>query len=89
MLPDWLDALFRSGHVADLAVAILIAETAVVMLLFKGARHSGLVANALSGVCLLLALRAALTGGPLVMVAVWLTGGFAAHLADTISRLRR
>lgn len=84
-------SFIQSGRVADLAIIILVAET-IALVLWTRRRGmqlpSGLVSNAVSGVCLLLALRAALTGSGAVTIAVWLAAGFVGHLVDVVTRLR-
>ncbi len=89
--PDWLPAFFSIAHIADLAIAVLVLETIVLAARAKRRGESlpaSLVANALSGVFLLLALRAALSGAGIAMIGLWLACGFAAHVADIRVRLR-
>ena len=80
-----------SGHVADVAIAILIAETVALIIWARRSGRTlpnGLIGNAGSGVCLLFALRGALTGAGAGWIALWLTLGFVFHLADIAIRLR-
>ncbi len=85
-----IDSLVLTGSVAWLALSVLVLELVLVMLL-SGRQRSMLpfAANAMSGVCLILALRACLVGQGGTAVAVWLGLGFVAHLGDTLLRLRR
>ncbi len=89
--PDWLPAFISVVHIADLAIAVLVLET--IFLAARARRRgeslpAGLMANAMSGICLLLALRAALGGAGIAMIGLWLACGFAAHLADIRVRFR-
>jgi DNA-binding transcriptional LysR family regulator len=75
-----------SGHVVDLVLAVLAAE---VLLLAAWRRHGAprgrivtLIAAALPGAFLMLALRAALAGAGWVWIALWLAASFPAHLVD-------
>jgi hypothetical protein len=49
---------------------------------------ASLVANLLSGLFLILALRAALVGAGATAIGIWLGLGFLAHLADLAFRLK-
>ena len=84
-----IDNLVREGTVALLALAILGLEALAIAFLARRAARLPLFANALSGMALILALRAALLGQAPVWVALWLGLGFVAHLADVFARLRR
>ena len=90
MAGDIVDSLVSSGAVAWLALGVLGLEL-VLVLAFSSNRKSMLpfAANALSGVSLILALHAALTTQPPLVIALWLGLGFLAHLGDTLLRLRR
>jgi hypothetical protein len=88
-----LGPFFASGGAVDLALAALAVEG---LLLWAWRRRTGaglalpeLAANLLAGACLLLALRAALTGAGWRVVAAWLAAAFVANLADLGQRLRR
>lgn len=85
-----IDALISSGAIAWIALGVLLVESVVVLGMARSrATRVSLLANGLSGACLILALRAALTGAGALPVAVWLGLGFVAHLADVAMRLRR
>lgn len=87
-MPDWAISLFRSGHVADIAIAVLLLETAYLAIKGRGALRP-LLFNAASGISLMLALRTALTAPDAYpMIAFWLIAGFATHLGDVFSRER-
>ncbi len=79
-----LQSFFASGRAVDLVLAVIALEFGV--LLWRR-RRPGAVALALGpGVCLLLALRCALTGAGWAWVAFWLAASFPIHLADLARR---
>lgn len=85
-----IESLIASGMIGFVAIGAIAVEL-VLLYAFRSrvGRLSPYVANAASGICLLLALRAALVGQPAAMVGLWLGLGFAAHLGDLFLRLRR
>jgi hypothetical protein len=87
-----MEALVRSGHVADVILACLVIE-AVALLAWHRATGRGLAPRAaaallLPGAFLVLALRFALTGEAWPLIPVALLGALAAHLWDLRGRLR-
>ncbi len=83
--------LISSGHAVDLVLAVMAAEFA--FLYWRRAAVSDLVALAVDlfcalapGACLLLALRAALTGADWGWIAVFLALSFPIHLTDLARR---
>ncbi len=83
--------LISSGHAVDLVLAVIAAEFA--LLYWRRAAVSNRVSLAVDlfcalapGACLLLALRAALTGADWVWVAVFLALSFPIHLTDLARR---
>lgn len=74
--------LLTTGHVADIAAAVLVLELAA--LRFRRA----VLWNGLSGLALIMALRGALTGAGAAWILIFLTAGFAAHLIDLRERLK-
>lgn len=86
MIERVLPALFKSGHIVDLIIVVLIAEVLLFRIVRRGSGINAVVA-ALPGICLLLALRASLTGANWTHVAFWLALSFPAHLADLWRRL--
>lgn len=85
-MPTAIRDLIESGQVIDLILAVLLLET-LLLLLYRRVRGRGpgygkVIANALSGACLLLALRAALAGAAPLWIALCLATALAAHLAD-------
>lgn len=86
-----MESLFASGRIVDLALAVLLAEAALLSLLYwrkgRAAEALRLLPVLVAGACLLAALRAALTGGAWPVMALSLTGALLAHLADLGLRL--
>ncbi|MBS0279402.1 MAG: hypothetical protein JSR81_17385 [Proteobacteria bacterium] len=76
-----MTGLFASGHIVDCIVAVLALEIAAFAVWRRSSLANAVVA-ALPGICLLLALRSALTGAGWTMIALWLMLSFPAHLAD-------
>ena len=88
-----MQAFFSSGHVADLALLVLLLET-LGLLLWQ--RRSGrgpgvraILSLALPGVALMVALRLALTGADWIWLALALVAALLAHVADVAQRLRK
>lgn len=84
--------LIASGRVVDAIIAFMAAE-AVALLVYRriagrgpGAADIGVML--LAGLCLLLALRAALTGAGWAWVAAFLAAALVSHLADLALRFR-
>jgi hypothetical protein len=87
-----LETLVQDGTVTLIAIAVILLELAVLagLALSKGRRPTAdLIANALSGLFLILALRAALVGSGAFAVAGFLGLSLVAHLVDMASRMRR
>lgn len=87
-----MEALVRSGHVADIILACLVIE-AVALLAWHRATGRGLAPRAvaallLPGAFLVLALRFALTDASWALIPAALVGALAAHLWDLRGRLR-
>lgn len=84
--------LVSSGRIVDLVLAVMVLEIGLILWRRSGGR-GGLAADLLlafaPGICLLLALRAALTGGGWIPVAGWIALSLPFHLADLARRLRR
>jgi hypothetical protein len=78
--------LFANGHVVDLIVGLMVAE-ALALTIYqrrtgRGIAPLDLLGNLLAGLCLLLALRAALAGAAWGWIAAWLSVALIAHLLD-------
>lgn len=80
-----LAGFFRSGHAVDLVLAVIVLEFAWLSVRRRGPMLALILALA-PGACLLLALRAALTGAGWPWVALALAASFPFHIADLISR---
>jgi len=76
---------FASGHAVDLVLVFLVLEVVALSLWRRGGFGPAVVA-VLPGACLLLALRAALTGADWIWIGLWLSLSLPAHLADLIRR---
>jgi len=86
-----VEALFASGRVVDIALALMLLE-AVGLWAYRRARSQAFPAadvawNLAAGACLLLALRAALTQAAWPWVALFLTAALIAHIGDFRRRL--
>jgi hypothetical protein len=73
-------ALFASGHVVDLVLAVLAAE--FLWLVMRGNRAIDVGLGLGAAVLMMLALRAALTGAAWPWIALPLVLSFPLHLAD-------
>ncbi len=84
---------FASGRVADLLLAVLLAEVLALAALRRLRGHgpalADVLAMALPGACLALALRAALVGAAWTWIALALSAALLAHLADLFRRWPR
>jgi len=82
---------FASGHVADVVLVVMAVEILLLGLYRhvagRGPTLTRVLPTILSGGCLVIALRFALTGDPWPWIAVPLTGALVAHLWD-LSRQR-
>jgi hypothetical protein len=87
-----MEALFASGRVVDLILFLMACEAALLALLHARGRFSippqRLLPNLLAGACLLLALRAALTGASVALCSMWLLLGLGGHVIDLGLRAR-
>jgi hypothetical protein len=88
-----VDELFASGRAADIIIGLLIVEALVLWLVHKwtgqGLAAPMILSNLASGLCLVLALRGALTGAHWTWISACLLAGLAAHAADLNVRWRR
>ena len=83
-----LPTFFAQGHAVDLILAVIVVEF-VLLSVRRRQVHGELLNRILAfapGVCLLLALRAVMTGADWVWAAVFLAASFPVHLADLIRR---
>jgi hypothetical protein len=87
-----MQAFFESGRIIDVILLIVAIEAVVVVIL----RHRlaglfdmrGFFVSLVSGVCLMVALRGALTGAPWTFIAPFLVASLIAHLIDVAQRWR-
>jgi hypothetical protein len=86
-------SLFASGRIVDIVLAITAIEAVILVIHHRrtgcGPAPKELLGYLLSGVCLMLALRAALVDAWWGWVALWLVAAFAAHLSDLRRRWPR
>jgi len=84
--------LFLSGRIADI-VLVFMAVEAIALVFYnvrtgRGPRPLDMLPALLAGVCLALALRAAMVGAGWGWIAFSLTGALAAHVVDVVRRWR-
>jgi hypothetical protein len=81
---------FASGRAVDLILILMALETTGLLLHWRlraqGVPPLPLLINMTSGACLLLAVRAALTGAPWGWVGLFLVAALVVHLADLAVR---
>ena len=87
-----MNQLFANGHIVDLVVGVMMVE-ALALLAYRRRTGRGiapldLLGNLLAGLCLLLALRAALAGVAWSWIALWLSSALIAHVVDLQRRWR-
>lgn len=82
--------LVESGWIAVVAIALLLAETALLCMLASSPkqRFKMLAGGAVAGMCLMAALACALRGYPILWVALFLMLSLIAHVFDVAARLR-
>lgn len=76
---------FLNGHAVDVALAVLLIE-ALALILWRRRPLAGVLTTVIPGACLLLALRASLTGAGVGWIGLWLALSLPAHLADLWKR---
>lgn len=82
-----LQQLIESGLAIEIAIGLIALEMIVVLWL---RRKAGVVVllSLIPGLCLMLALLAALQGGDWRIIALWVTASLPFHLLDLRLRLR-
>lgn len=87
-----MEALFESGRIAELVVALIALEAVALFVLRRlgvwGAPLSQVAPTLISGAALAFALRGALTDAAWIWVAAPLTVALVAHVVDLIIRSR-
>jgi hypothetical protein len=85
-----MDDFVRSGFLADVILAVMMIEMLLLLVYRKvtgrGVAPADLIAMLLAGACLVLALRAVLTGSHWPVVALFLLAALIAHLTDLYRR---
>jgi hypothetical protein len=81
-----MEDFFRSGRAIDLVLALTLLEAAGLIVLHRatgrGVPPGEFLANLVSGLCLMLAVRTALVGGAWPVLLACLAAALLAHLAD-------
>lgn len=89
-MTELLQSLFKSGNIVDLILALMAIEAAGLMLWHfmtgSGVGPRALLPFLIAGVCLMVALKFALTGQDWTLVATALGGAFVFHLLDIVLR---
>jgi hypothetical protein len=86
-MPEWARTFLESGNAALLVVAVMAAEALIVTYILKG-KAGPVLLGLLPGLCLVLALRAALVGDGALWIGFWISASLPAHLADLRNRIR-
>ena len=88
-----LAQFFLSGRVVDVAIAITLLEGLALAAYHRatgrGVAPRNFAINMVSGLCLMMALRTALTGSSWMMVALFLSASGAVHAVDIWRRWQR
>ena len=84
--------MFASGRIIDAILVLTVLEWVALVIYYRrfgrGIAGGKLAGNLLAGMCLLLAVRTALTGGSWPLVGLCLFGGLIAHVVDLRQRWR-
>lgn len=92
-MSDLLSQWFASGRIVDVVIAVMAMEAIALLALrhtLKGRMAAiDIVLLLAPGLCLLLAMRAGLSGAAWEQVAAWLLAALLAHLADLARRVTR
>ena len=80
------EALFQSGNIAILILAIMLAEALFFARYLK--RFPGMIAGLAAGACLVLAMRSALLQQPWSSIAIFLSLSFVFHVLEILQWLR-
>jgi len=86
-----IESLFRSGHIADVVIAVMVLEALVLAVAARARSRiwslSAMLAGLLPGLFLVLALRAALVQASPLWIAAALSAALVTHLLDMHLRL--
>lgn len=87
-MPGWIE----SGFAVDIVLAVMALEFALLVIwpgrMTRAAAAADAIFTLAPGACLVLALRAALTGAAWPFIALWLAAAFPLHLWDVWRRRR-
>jgi hypothetical protein len=86
-LAPWLRHWLESGDAVRFVVMIVIVEAGVVTLMLKG-KALPIVTGLLPGLCLALALYAAINRAGAEWIGLWLAASLPVHLLDLRNRLK-
>ena len=89
----WLEQWVLGGGLIDTIIGITLLETAALLLYHRqtkrGLAPRDYLLNVMSGLCLMLALRCAISGAAWYFLSLWLMAAGAAHIADVAMRLQQ
>jgi hypothetical protein len=83
----WARTFLESGNAALLVLVVMAVEALVIARILKGGAGPVLL-GLLPGLCLVLALRAALAGDAAEWILFWIAASLPVHLADLRNRIR-
>ena len=90
---QWMQGWVSSGGLIDTIITITLLETAVLLVHHyttkRGLMPRDYLFNVASGLCLMLALRCALSGAAWYFLTIWLMAAGLVHIADIAIRLRQ
>lgn len=87
-----MDSLFANGRIVDVVIAFMAVEAIALLMAQRWGSRLGkldIVLLLVPGLCLLLAMRAALSGDGWQIMAGWLVAALIAHVGDLARRLRQ
>ena len=89
----WLEQWVTGGGLIDTIIGITLLETAALLLYHyqtkRGLAPRDYLLNVVSGLCLMLALRCALSGAAWYFMSLWLMAAGLVHVTDIAWRLRQ
>ncbi len=84
---NWLIQWVESGNAITLTVGVIAAEI-LILAMWRGKRAATVILGLVPGLCLMLALRAAIIGQGAEWIGMWLTASLPAHVLDLRLRLK-
>ena len=92
-MQPWLQHWVLGGGLVDAIIVITLLEAAALAAYHhqtkRGLKPRDFLLNMTSGLCLMLALRCALSSSAWQFVALWLTAAGLAHVADLVFRFQQ